>query len=240
MPDRTQSSTDNSKTTTFTWGKTVLFFVVVTLILGGILSLIAGRPDWWEAWILSSLYTFFVLGVVVWGAQNDPDLIEERRHQAENVKSWDKVIMGIHTPTLLLMLVVCGLDAGRFGWSSMPLVMKIAALVGFIPAVVLFWGSLRANTYLSSYARIQDDRDHQVVTTGPYQHIRHPMYVGVILFALCTPLFLGSWWAMIPAGVDVILFILRTALEDKMLLAELEGYKDYAREVRYRLLPGVW
>jgi protein-S-isoprenylcysteine O-methyltransferase Ste14 len=66
------------------------------------------------------------------------------------------------------------------------------------------------------------------------------MYVGVILFALCTPLFLGSWWAMIPAGVDVILFILRTALEDKMLLAELEGYKDYAREVRYRLLPGVW
>ncbi|MCJ7623699.1 MAG: isoprenylcysteine carboxylmethyltransferase family protein, partial [Anaerolineaceae bacterium] len=100
--------------------------------------------------------------------------------------------------------------------------------------------SMASNTYLSSYARIQDDRDQIVITMGPYQYIRHPMYAAIIIFFFCITIFLGSWWALIPGSMIVILFIIRTALEDKMLQEELEGYQDYAQRVRYRLLPGVW
>jgi len=105
--------------------------------------------------------------------------------------------------------------------------------------LLLFWVTA-ANSYLSSYARIQQDRGQQVVTTGPYQYVRHPMYAAVIPFIICVALILGSWWALIPGGVIGVLFIIRTALEDRMLQDELPGYKEYAQRVRYRLLPRVW
>jgi len=105
--------------------------------------------------------------------------------------------------------------------------------------VMPLW-AMSANAYLSTMVRIQDDRGHQVVTTGPYRYVRHPMYVGTIFFGLCMPLFLGSWWTFVPCGLIVILFIIRTALEDRTLRDELPGYAEYAERVRYRLLPGVW
>ncbi len=98
----------------------------------------------------------------------------------------------------------------------------------------------RTNAYLSRFARIQDDRGQQVVTTGPYRYVRHPMYAAVIPFILCIALILGSWWALVPGAIIAILFVVRTALEDRMLQEELPGYKAYAQHVRYRLLPGVW
>ena len=99
---------------------------------------------------------------------------------------------------------------------------------------------MKENAFLSDVVRIQEDRGHTVCTTGPYRYVRHPMYVGVILIMICYPLSLGSLYTLIPAVIIVILFFIRTALEDKSLHEELTGYKDYAQNVRYRLIPGVW
>ncbi len=104
---------------------------------------------------------------------------------------------------------------------------------------LIFWVTT-VNTYLSRYARLQDERGQQTITHGPYRLIRHPMYLGVIVFMLGLPLVLGSYWALVPGGLIGVLFVLRTALEDKFLQAELPGYKAYARQVRYRLIPGIW
>jgi protein-S-isoprenylcysteine O-methyltransferase Ste14 len=105
--------------------------------------------------------------------------------------------------------------------------------------VLLTW-SMAANAFFAQTVRIQEDRGHTVATGGPYRYVRHPGYVGGILFQVATPLILGSVWALIPAGLTVCLTIIRTALEDRTLLEELDGYKEYAGRVRYRLLPGVW
>jgi protein-S-isoprenylcysteine O-methyltransferase Ste14 len=138
------------------------------------------------------------------------------------------------------MLVVAALDAGRFRWSEMPLVVQVLGVIGLIPlGLLLFWVTA-TNSYLSSYARIQQDRGQQVVSTGPYKYVRHPMYAAVIPFIICVALILGSWWALIPGGVIGVLFTIRTVLEDRMLQDELPGYKEYAQRVRYRLLPRVW
>jgi protein-S-isoprenylcysteine O-methyltransferase Ste14 len=96
------------------------------------------------------------------------------------------------------------------------------------------------NTYLSRFARIQDDRGHTVVTSGPYGYVRHPMYAGVIVLFLCIPLVLGSWLALLPGAANAVLMVTRARQEDRMLRAELGGYEAYAHRVRYRLLPGVW
>ena len=107
-------------------------------------------------------------------------------------------------------------------------------------AMVCSYWAMLSNPFLSTIVRIQDDRGHRVATTGPYRFVRHPMYVGVIVLWLSTALILGSWWALVPGLLIAVIFVIRTALEDRMLHAELPGYADYAKQVRYRLVPGVW
>ena len=109
-----------------------------------------------------------------------------------------------------------------------------------IPSFGLLMWVTATNTYLSRYVRIQDDRGHKVITSGPYHFVRHPMYASNILFFPSIPLLLGSWWAMIPAFMIMGLFTLRTYLEDQTLQVELPGYKEYAQKIRYRLVPGIW
>jgi protein-S-isoprenylcysteine O-methyltransferase Ste14 len=159
----------------------------------------------------------------------------------QDIKAWDKVLM----PAALVMqyvvlLAVIGLDVGRFQWSSLGIIYGI---VGFIMLVVgtLFgvWAAI-SNPYYEAVVRIQSDRDHKVVTTGPYRIVRHPGYVGAILAVVSTPLIIGSIFGLIPAGIVVILLFIRTALEDRTLHNELDRYSDYACNVRYRLMPWVW
>jgi protein-S-isoprenylcysteine O-methyltransferase Ste14 len=136
--------------------------------------------------------------------------------------------------------VLAGLDAGRFGWSSVPPSLQAAGWAGLLFAGAVIWWAASANTFLSRMVRIQDDRGHRVVAEGPYLWIRHPMYAGVIVFILCVPLVLGSCWALVPGVLIGILFVTRTTLEDQTLREELPGYRDYAQRVRYRLIPWVW
>ncbi len=200
----------------------------------------AGTLKWTEAWILIVFYLVSISGVVFWLKKNDPELLKERSQRKKNVKTWDRIFIFVYIFFLMIMLCLTGLDAVRFQWSHVPLFLKIIGFLGFIPGFILGFWAMRENTYLSDTVRIQEDRGHKVCKTGPYRYVRHPMYIGVIIAMLCFPFALGSYYALIPALIIVILFVFRTALEDKTLQKELSGYKEYTETVQFKLIPGVW
>ncbi|UCC39283.1 MAG: isoprenylcysteine carboxylmethyltransferase family protein [Candidatus Aminicenantes bacterium] len=212
---------------------TVLFAIVVVFVP-------AGTFNWPEAWIFLLLYFVSVTAVLIWMKKNIPGLLKERMSKKKEIKSWDKKFFAAYSFFLIILLIVPGLDAVRFGWSEVPLFVKALGFIGFIPAMGFAFWAVKENAYASDTVRIQKERGHTVCTTGPYRYVRHPMYVGVILFLFCLPLFLGSLYTFIPAFINIALFIMRTSLEDKALQEELTGYKEYAQKVRYRLFPGIW
>ena len=141
---------------------------------------------------------------------------------------------------MLAAFVVCGLDQ-RFGWTrAMPLAVQLLALAFGVMGFGLIMWALASNPFAAVYARIQAERGHAVAMTGPYRFVRHPFYTGVLAYVLALPVALGSLWALILGGLVAIMFIAKTVLEDRKLQAELDGYREYAQHVRYRLLPGVW
>ena len=217
----------------------MLFFIVLIPFLP---LLISRQWDWWEAWVYAiiSILGFAISRVLA--ARRHPDLIAERARymQHENAKPWDKQLAPFLGLGGILVMLVAGLDE-LFGWSptySLPL--KILALLIILTGYVLGSYALIENRFFSGMVRLQTDRGHQVVSSGPYRWIRHPGYAGALLTYLPTPLFLDSLWAFLPTVFITILLVIRTALEDRVLQDELAGYRDYVRRVRYRLLPGVW
>ncbi|MGB8212166.1 MAG: isoprenylcysteine carboxylmethyltransferase family protein [Anaerolineales bacterium] len=217
-----------------------LLFILA--VLGGLLFIPAGRLGWMDAWAYIIAYGVFLLSYAIWGSLKDPEQLAERSQSwnTKNAKPWDKVILLLYTVGLLALFIVCGLDAGRFHWSRIPAPAKGVAWFGLVCSTAIIFWTLETNTYLSRVARIQADRGQVVITSGPYGHVRHPMYIGIIILFLCSPVALGSAWGLVPAGIIGILFIIRTAKEDRMLQEELAGYKDYSKKVRYRLVPGIW
>jgi protein-S-isoprenylcysteine O-methyltransferase Ste14 len=202
----------------------------------------SGRLDWGMAWVYVGLTTAFSLGSRIIMQWKIPELIAERGQalDKEDTEPWDKVLMPLGIIVAIVMLIVAGLDK-RFEWSpNLPLLLYITAFVITALGYSLGTWATLVNRFFSAVARIQRDREHTVVTSGPYRLIRHPGYAGGVVTSLATPLLLGSLWALIPATFAVCLLIIRTALEDRTLQEELEGYHDYAAGVRYRLLPGVW
>jgi protein-S-isoprenylcysteine O-methyltransferase Ste14 len=208
--------------------------VIITLI---ILLVSAGIIKWIYAWI----YTLASVLVIITNAYIFPaELISERGRKKENVEKWDKIITGIIIIPWFTLYIIAGLDI-RFGWSpELALWIHITALIAFISGNALVSWAMIANDYFSTKVRIQYDRGHTVSSGGPYRYIRHPGYLGMIIYLLSTPIILGSFWALIPAIVTVILFIIRTSFEDDTLKNKLEGYKEYAERVKYRLISGVW
>ncbi|MBN2381487.1 isoprenylcysteine carboxylmethyltransferase family protein [bacterium] len=218
----------------------VLRVVMSAVCFPGVLFLSAGRFNWFEAWAF--LFFFFTCCLVLrmWMRRHDPALMDERLSVAPDVERWDKVLMGVYTVLLLMMLVVAALDAGRFKWSSTPLSVRALGWFGLGAALVIVWWAMGSNPFASRLVRIQHDRGHTVATGGPYRHVRHPMYGAGIIFCMCVPVVLGSWWGVLPSIGIAMLFVLRTVLEDRTLTARLPGYREYVDRVRYRLLPGVW
>lgn len=197
----------------------------------------AGRLDWMNGWVLLGLS----LGAgLAFTAGVNPELAAERRNIKAG-KNWDKVLVGVNVLLgPMAVWITAGLDE-RFHWSSGVSVSAIAAGVAaaVFAAVLIVW-AMRSNRFFSSVVRIQKDRGHAVADGGPYRFIRHPGYAGMCLFTLVTPLILGSYWALVPAVANVSVTVLRTMLEDVTLRNELDGYAEYARRVRYRLVPSVW
>jgi protein-S-isoprenylcysteine O-methyltransferase Ste14 len=217
--------------------KRMLQVVIQTLLIAAILFIASGRPDWVWAWA----YLGVGVGILVINASVlPPELIAERGQVKEDTKGWDRVLaIFIIIPTLGT-LIVAGLDE-RFGWSpQLDWAIQVIALVFFALAQGLFSWAMASNKFFSGTVRIQEERGHAVASGGPYRYVRHPGYVGYIASWFATSLTLGSLWALIPAGLVMCLMVVRTALEDRTLQAELDGYPAYARRVRYRLLPGIW
>ena len=222
--------------------RVIVLTLTVVVVIPFLPLLISRQWDWWEAWI----YAFIsILGYAIsraLAARRHPDLLAERarflRH--EGAKTWDKYLSPIVGLGSGLVLLVVGLDA-LYGWSppfSLP--VKLLALFAILAGYILGTLALMENRFFSSMVRIQTERGHRVVSSGPYGWIRHPGYAGALLTYLATPFFLDSRWALLPAVFITIVLIIRTRLEDKALQDELEGYRAYAERVRYRLLPGVW
>ncbi len=216
-----------------------LFFFGLPLLM----FLLAGTGRWWQAWVyLGISYGASIISRVVIAIIH-PDLVQERGSYAEkkDVKPWDRWLMplvALAMPTAYY--ITAGLDK-RFNWSdAIPMWLYLAALMLTLAGFGFSSWALAVNRFFSAVVRIQTDRGHKVIDSGPYAIVRHPGYAGGILVALMFPIMLGSWWAYVPVGIMTGFTILRTALEDKTLINELPGYAAYTQKTRFRLLPGIW
>ena len=221
----------------------VIIMLLIFVVLVPFLPLLISRQwDWWEAWVYAIVSILgFVISRVIAGRRN-PDLIAERARtlQQPDAKAWDKILSPISGMGGGVVLLVIGLDA-LYGWSapfSMP--VKLLALACILAGYALGAYALIENRFFSGMVRIQTERGHQVVSSGPYCWIRHPGYAGAMVTYLATPFFLDSIWALLPTLFVLTAMVVRTSLEDRTLQEELDGYREYAGRVRYRLLPGVW
>lgn len=213
--------------------------LLAPILMIGLLFLVAGRWDYWQAWVYTSInmLVLILMGTLL---TRNAELVEERLNPKEGMKGWDKFYFAVTTPMYIIALALGGLDA-RFGWTTnMPLGVYWASVVIYLIGQGIFLWARYTNNYFSSVVRIQTDRGHRVCTEGPYRFVRHPGYVGGFLFTIMIGLMLGSWWASIPQVIAALMLIWRTAREDKTLQAELPGYTQYATETRFRLVPGIW
>ena len=204
----------------------------------------AGTWRWWEAWALVCLWASFTAAMTVYLSQHDPALLAERMKLVplqKGQKSWDKLIMLLFFITGIGLYIIPGFDVMRYEWSEpLPLWMEITAIVIHLPCFLFLGWIMRENTYLSQVVKIDKERGHQVITTGPYAFVRHPMYTAVIILLFAVPVALGSRFGLIPAVFLTLLLIVRTYFEDRTLHAELAGYPEYAKQTPYRLIPGIW
>ncbi len=225
------------------WIKAIIRFVLFLLISPVLLFGLSGHMNWPMAWAYVSINIGCALASRLILMVKSPDLLTERAQflQAEGTKSWDiRLVPLIALFGPLAVVIVAALDY-RFSWSP-PLSpwLESAGLVVFLLGILLGVWAITVNRFFSSVVRIQMNRGHQVVTSGPYRYIRHPAYAGNLFSILATALLLGSLWSLIPAILVVIGLIMRTHLEDRDLCRELDGYEAYAKVTRNRLIPGLW
>ncbi len=214
--------------------------IIGVAMVGVMLFVSAGTVSWPMGWGIVAVYALWQvsMGLILW--PTNPELLAERAQRVRDAESWDMALLSIAGIAQLAKYIVAGLDI-RFGWSTgISTTAQILALVGCALSYALMNWAVACNAYFTKVVRIQRDRGHTVATGGPYHYVRHPGYVGTILFELLSPIALGSWWTLIPGVLGALLMVIRTAKEDRLLYEELEGYAAYARNVRYRLLPGVW
>jgi protein-S-isoprenylcysteine O-methyltransferase Ste14 len=201
----------------------------------------AGRLDWTRGWIAAAAFVISMTagGLVV--QRLNPALVKERsKWRRKDTKGFDKIFLAIYLPLGFIQPAVAGLEVVRFGRSPIPFAAVYLGLVLFIAAMGLVSWTLSVNAHAESTVRIQFDRGHTVVTSGPYRFVRHPMYAGATLMYAAIGLILGSRWALATAALIVIMLIWRTVMEDRTLRRELPGYEEYSGVTRYRLVPGLW
>jgi protein-S-isoprenylcysteine O-methyltransferase Ste14 len=212
-------------------------------IEGALLFVSAGTVALPRAWLFLVLSLFGMGGGIALVGLHNPELLNHRGQwkKKKDAKPWDRALVPLYGVLAFYVLpIVMGLDVGRYGWSHLGAwAAAVGALLFVAGSVVLTWAML-VNTHFETIVRIQTDRDHKVVTKGPYALVRHPGYVGASLWALGTPLIVGSAYGLIAVALTVITLVVRTALEDRTLHAELAGYADYAAQTKHRLLPRIW
>ena len=236
----TTASNSNNPSQGIDRRRLVLRLACLPVIIALLMFLPAGTWTWPKGW----LFVLVVLGVIsavfLVLHRVNPEVIVARSSFHKGTKGWDKILLSVYFPAMAAVLLVASLDDGRFHWFAVP---WWACGVGYalllIGIGIVTWAEA-VNKFFEVTVRIQTDRDHTVIDTGPYSIARHPGYVGGILHAIGIALALGSLWALIPAGVASMVLIVRTQWEDQTLQEELNGYKEYAKRVRYKLIPGIW
>jgi protein-S-isoprenylcysteine O-methyltransferase Ste14 len=210
------------------------------LVQAAIMFLAAGTLQWIEGWLYLIVYLGFIGANAIVVIPRNPGVIAERSEIKADAKTWDK-IWGVASALLgPAILLIAGLDY-RLNWTPpLGLAIQIAGGVAIVLGLGLFGWAFASNAFFSAVVRIQKDRGHTVQTGGPYRFVRHPAYAGMIVDSLGMPLFFDSLWAFIPALFLIGALIVRTALEDQTLQNELEGYKAFTQQTRFRLFPGIW
>jgi protein-S-isoprenylcysteine O-methyltransferase Ste14 len=213
-------------------------FVVFALVL----FLAAGTVFWLAGWAFLVLFFGFTIALSGWLLRHNPALLTERMTGIgkPDQKTWDKVFFAVANVLFLAWLIVMPLDAVRFRWSHMPGWVQAIGAALLLCSFYLFFLTFRENTYLSPAVRLQSERGQTVVSTGPYQYVRHPMYATAIIFFIGTTLMLGSWYGLLMGLIIAVGIGFRAVQEERALRAELPGYAAYMDEVQYRLIPHVW
>jgi len=203
-----------------------------------ILFLPAGTLDWPAAWLYLLFFACYALAVTLYLKRRNPELLRRRTSYRMPEKGWDKLFIIVSTILCLALFVIAPLDAVRYRWSQVPLTLEALGFAGIAFSLVVIFMVMRENAYL--FRTVQVESGQNVVTTGPYRIVRHPMYMGFITMFFCVPLALGSFYALVPATLVAASVVIRTHFEDKELHKELKGYREYAEKTRYRLIPKVW
>lgn len=221
-------------------GTAIAYAAGLPLALLLLLFLPAGSIGWRPGWVFVAVLVLGFGASALVLARVNPVIYRARSRFQPGTKGWDKALLAVILPAMVAILPVAALDAGRFHWSAVPawlLVLGYAALLAGI--AVTAWAQA-VNPFFEPGVRIQSERHQRVIDTGPYRFVRHPGYVSALLLFFGMALALGSYWALVPAGVASGILVLRTSWEDRLLHAELPGYLEYSRRVRSRLIPGLW
>lgn len=219
-------------------GKLILKSLTFIILIIVVVFISAGRLDYWQGWAYVGLNIVFLLLAYL---TLSSDLIQERLEPEKGVEKWDRLLQKVSIPVFLVILIISILDGGRFHWHpQIPSYITIVGIFFYIIGQAIFLWAKNVNKFFSAVVRIQKDRGQTVCKEGPYRYIRHPGYLGSLIYLSVTPLVLGSFWGLILVIIPFILLLIRTNLEDDTLKKELDGYTEYAREVKYKILPGIW
>jgi protein-S-isoprenylcysteine O-methyltransferase Ste14 len=221
--------------------KLLLQNLIWVAAIGAVLFVSAGTLHWPAAWVFLATIATLGIGCGLWLARTDPALLAERMRpvmQSDQPAADKKFMLAIGF-FALIWLVTVGLDR-RFHASDVPLALQVLGFAMLLLSTGFGMWVLRENSFAAAVVRLQTERGHRVVSTGPYAWVRHPMYAGTVPFFIGAPLLLGSWWGLAMSPLFILLFAIRVRIEERALIAGLPGYADYTRRVRYRLLPGLW
>jgi protein-S-isoprenylcysteine O-methyltransferase Ste14 len=213
--------------------------LAATLVFVTIVLVSAGRVTVWQAWVYAAISLVLNLGQRLILRAN-PALAQERAKPGHDAQPWDKALLGVGLLLTLTMLATAGLQFRHFGGASLSFTWFIVGVAFNFAGGFLFLWALRENRFFSAAVRIQSERGHAVCRTGPYRIVRHPGNLGMIIGTLGFPLLFQSTWSFVPAGLAVVALLVRTHLEDALLTNDLDGYRDYSKGTRFRLVPGLW
>jgi protein-S-isoprenylcysteine O-methyltransferase Ste14 len=215
------------------------FLLGVPAYFALLMFLPAGTWAWAKGWLFIGVFlgTLAAVALLLWRV--NPEVVVARTNLYEGTKRWDKILLGFLFPAVYAIVPEAALDE-RFRWCPLPWWACGIGYAMFLAGMAIITWAEAVNNFFEVTVRIQADRGQKVIDSGPYAVMRHPGYVGAILFFVGTAVCLGSLWALVPAGLASALLILRTCWEDQTLQAELPGYQEHARRVRSRLIPGVW
>jgi protein-S-isoprenylcysteine O-methyltransferase Ste14 len=222
--------------------KGLLALIAEFAVFAALLFVSAGTVLWPAGWVFMAIFFGFALAITLWVGREEPELLAERLSAPiqRGQPLWDKVFVAVVMLLFVVWLISMPLDAVRFGWSQMPGWLQGLGALGLVLSLYVVFLTFRENAYLALVVKVQEQRGQRVVTSGPYQYVRHPMYASMFLFLPGSALLLGSWWGLLLCLAILGLLVWRTTLEEQLLKEELAGYEEYARHVKYRLIPYVW